>query len=128
MPKGFDEPDVSVAKKEKLPPDVLEELRYAYDQYKNAEDLLDVSQLSNVLQILGYTPTEAELYDMIGAMDPEKSTFITYELFKEKIYDFNRRFYSEDEIQLVFRIFDQDRTGYVDFEELNRIQTNLGKE
>ena len=80
---------------------------------------ITTKELSSVLQTLGSNPTEAELQDMINAVDADGSGTIDFpeflKMMANKIKDEN----SEEEIREAFQVFDKDGNGVVTPNELS---------
>ena len=88
---------------------------------------ITTKELSSVLQTLGSNPTEAELQDMINAVDADGSGTIDFPEFLKMMANKMKDENSEEEIRETFRAFDKDGNGIVTPAELKHVLQNLGE-
>ena len=80
-----------------------------------------------VMRSLGQNPTEAELKDMIDAIDLETPGQCSLPEFLTMFECTLQKDDGEAEIQKVFSELDKDGTGFVSAAEIHRVMTNLGE-
>ncbi|CAH2062379.1 unnamed protein product, partial [Iphiclides podalirius] len=79
-----------------------------------------------VIKALGYEPTKEELQQMINGVDKTQSGKLSFENFETAIM---RKIMSQDsdgDIMKSFRLFDNDDTGVISFDNVKRVSELLG--
>merc|ERR1712183_240382 len=105
-------------------------------QFKEAFALFDADgngaitteELGTVLRSLGQDPTEAELKDMIGEVDEDKSGKIEFPEFLVMMARKAKAVDTSEELAEAFKIFDKDGSGFIDAKELKNVMEGLGED
>ena len=81
-----------------------------------------------VLQFMGHNPTLKEVQEIIKSVDADDTGEIEFDEFLEvmtaKITDKN----TKEEIDRVFKLFDKDRNGTLEADDLHRVCKELGED
>jgi Ca2+-binding EF-hand superfamily protein len=90
---------------------------------------IEGSELSYVMSKLGETPTEDELEDMIRAVDLNGDGEIDFEEFigLMRLRMDERQRDPEEDLRDAFNIFDADRSGYIDRDEVRLLMKKLAQ-
>jgi len=88
------------------------------------DGVITTLELGTVLRSLGYTPTEAQLQDMIREVDADASGTIDFAEFLQMMVQTIRNI-GADLLQ-TFKLFDKDGNGFISASELKDIMTSLG--
>jgi calmodulin len=104
------------------------EFKEAFSVFDNDGDgTITIEELGTVLRMLGQTPTEAELQDMINEVDADGNGVIDFpefcQLMARKMKDKD----PEEELIEACRVFDRDGSGAISAAEIRDVMTNLGK-
>ncbi|KAL4218381.1 hypothetical protein ACF0H5_023118 [Mactra antiquata] len=110
---------------------------YMFDELKDAFEFFDVNgdghicgkELGKVLRALGQNPTEKNIRELLEEADKDGDQVITYDeyikLLKNKLKDKN---VVEIELREAFRVFDKNRDGNLNFQELQRALMCIGED
>jgi Ca2+-binding EF-hand superfamily protein len=90
---------------------------------------IEGSELSYVMSKLGETPTEDELEDMIRAVDLNGDGEIDFEEFigLMRLRMDERQRDPEEDLRDAFNMFDADRSGYIDRDEVRLLMKKLAQ-
>lgn len=90
---------------------------------------IEGSELSYVMSKLGETPTEEELEDMIRAVDLNGDGEIDFEEFigLMRLRMDERQRDPEEDLRDAFNMFDADRSGYIDRDEVRLLMKKLAQ-
>jgi len=104
------------------------EFKEAFSVFDNDGDgTITIEELGTVLRMLGQTPTQAELQDMINEVDADGNGVIDFpefcQLMARKMNDKD----PEEELIEACRVFDRDGSGAISAAEIRDVMTNLGK-
>lgn len=87
------------------------ELKEIFDYFdKDKSGTIDSKELIYLLRCLGENPVEAEVDDLIAALDSDNSGSIDWEEFKTMMLERRGNRDVDEEIKAVFRLFDRDDT------------------
>eukprot|EP00285_Hemiselmis_virescens_P019709 CAMPEP_0173378738 /NCGR_PEP_ID=MMETSP1356-20130122/1874_1 /TAXON_ID=77927 ORGANISM="Hemiselmis virescens, Strain PCC157" /NCGR_SAMPLE_ID=MMETSP1356 /ASSEMBLY_ACC=CAM_ASM_000847 /LENGTH=166 /DNA_ID=CAMNT_0014331913 /DNA_START=232 /DNA_END=732 /DNA_ORIENTATION=+ len=101
---------------------------------KDEKQESDVREIGTILRSLNIFPTEKQLQRWIHDIEEEEPTgFIKYEKFEplavrlmtEEALSHKR--HAEDEIVKAFQVLDEDKKGYLEADELQRLMTTYGE-
>ncbi|KAI4883867.1 hypothetical protein NFI96_020328 [Prochilodus magdalenae] len=108
------------------------EFRAAFEVFvQDAEDgCISTKELGKVMRMLGQNPTPEELQEMIDEVDEDGSGTVDFEEFlvmMVRCMKDDSKAKSEEELADLFRMFDKNRDGYIDMEELRLMLTSTGE-
>ncbi|KAJ7526119.1 hypothetical protein O6H91_17G082400 [Diphasiastrum complanatum] len=100
---------------------------------RNGDGMLSTDEIVELLDKFGLKMTEKELASMMAAVDKNRNGFVDLEEFlslyitnyDEGIADFIEE-HDEESLKRAFRVFDQNRDGYITAKELQTVLSNLG--
>merc|ERR1712203_292484 len=120
-PEKFARPGLSV--------DEVEEMKEAFDLFDNdGSGAISVNELTGAMKSLGFDVKHAVVYNMVSDLDADGSGEIEFGEFLEvmtaKLSDKNTR----EEIDRVFKLFDKDRNGTLEADDLSRVCKELGED
>ena len=111
-----------------LSKDEVEELRQAFDLFDtDGNGTIDPKELRAAMQSLGFEAKNQTIYQIIQDIDKEKTGEINFDQFLELM---TRRLAGSDtkeDIQKIFELFDDDKTGYISLQNLKRVAQDLGE-
>merc|ERR1712099_121037 len=112
-----------------LSEDEVEEIKEAFDLFDNDNSgAISVNELTSAMQSLGFDVKHAVVYNMVADLDSDGSGEIEFGEFLDvmcaKITDKN----TMEEIDRVFKLFDKDRNGTLEADDLSRVCKELGEE
>jgi len=95
---------------------------------RDGNGTISKSELGKIMSALGQDKTQKELDEILTRFDDDHSGNISYEEYKA-IIDANKLSHIEMEIQLreAFLVFDRDKSGTLDREELREVLTQMGE-
>merc|ERR1711972_1212248 len=109
--------------------DEVAEMKEAFDLFDNdGSGAISVNELTAAMKSLGFDVKHAVVYNMVADLDSDGSGEIEFGEFLEvmcaKITDKN----TMEEIDRVFKLFDKDRNGTLEADDLSRVCKELGEE
>merc|ERR1712196_330218 len=112
-----------------LSEDEVAEMKEAFDLFDNdGSGAISVNELTSAMKSLGFDVKHAVVYNMVADLDADGSGEIEFGEFLEvmtaKISDKN----TKEEIDRVFKLFDKDRNGTLEADDLSRVCKELGEE
>merc|ERR1711877_55748 len=112
-----------------LSEDEVEEIKEAFDLFDNdGSGAISVSELTGAMKSLGFDVKHAVVYNMVSDLDADGSGEIEFGEFLEvmtaKLSDKN----TKEEIDRVFKLFDKDRNGTLEADDLSRVCKELGED
>ena len=105
-------------------------------QYKEAFSVFDrdgsgticTNELGTIMQSLGKHLTEAELQDIINAVDSDRNGTVSFpEFLKMMAQESTVADDEHKELKEAFHVFDKDGNGFISPAELKSVMANLGK-
>merc|ERR1712184_36084 len=112
-----------------LSEDEVEEIKEAFDLFDNdGSGAISVNELTSAMQSLGFDVKHAVVYNMVSDLDADGSGEIEFGEFLDvmtaKLSDKN----TKEEIDRVFKLFDKDRNGTLEADDLSRVRKELGED
>merc|ERR1712151_1367357 len=112
-----------------LSEDEGEEIKEAFDLFDNDNSgAISVNELTSAMKSLGFDVKHAVVYNMVADFDSDGSGETEFGEFLDvmcaKITDKN----TMEEIDRVFKLFDKDRNGTLEADDLSRVCKELGEE
>ena len=109
--------------------DEIEEIKEAFDIFDiDKSGAISVSELLKSMNTLGFDTKNPAIYSMIKDMDEDGNGVIEFDEFLDmmtaRISDVNPR----EDLERVFKLFDDDRTGDITVENLKRVAKELGED
>ncbi|XP_059528970.1 centrin-2-like [Myotis daubentonii] len=116
-----------VSPKLELSPQQIQELRQAFDLFDtDATGTIDVKELKVVMRAMGFEPKKEEIM-MISEIDPEGTGKMNFNDFltvmTQKMWEKD----SKEDILKAFKLFDDDETGTISFDNLKCVSNELGE-
>ena len=107
------------------------------EMYKEIFDLFDVNgigslspnDLRNALEMFGYHPKRAIVYQIISDLDSDESGGITFKEFLKIMTDQNRPCDedTEEDYERVFSYFDSEQKGYLNRNDIQKVAMELNE-
>lgn len=115
-------------KQDTLTEEQMEEIKEAFNLFDtNHSGTVDVREFKAAMRALGFELKKEEVKKMLSDIDKAPTEQITYEEFvsltAHKMPDRD----SKEEIMKVFKLFDEDDSGFITFRNLKRICQELGE-
>ena len=112
-----------------LSSDEIEEIKEAFDIFDiDKSGAISVSELLKAMTTLGFDSKNPAIFNMISDMDEDGNGEIEFEEFLDmmtaRISDKN----TKEDLERVFKLFDEDRTGEISVENLKKVARELGEE
>merc|ERR1712195_124747 len=109
--------------------DEVEEMKEAFDLFDNdGSGAISVNELTSAMKSLGFDVKHAVVYNMVSDLDADGSGEIEFGEFLDvmtaKLSDKN----TKEEINRVFCLFDKDRNGTLEADDLSRVCKELGED
>lgn len=115
-------------KKDALSSEQLEEIREAFDLFDtDRSGTIDVRELKASMRALGFEVKKEEMMRILADIDKQVTSQITHDEFVTIMSTRMGDRDSKEEILKVFKLFDEDNTGYITFRNLKRICQELGE-
>ncbi|KAI6040790.1 calmodulin-like protein [Pisolithus marmoratus] len=106
----------------------IAEFKEAFSLFdQDGDGRITKDELGTLMRSLGQNPTEAELQNMIGAIDADADGTIDFQEFLTMMELMTRDTDGEKEMREAFNVFDVDGNGYVSAAELQQVMTRLGE-
>ncbi|XP_026873337.2 troponin C, slow skeletal and cardiac muscles-like isoform X1 [Electrophorus electricus] len=124
--------DIYKAAVEQLTDEQKSEFKAAFEVFvQDAEDgCISTKELGKVMRMLGQNPTPEELQEMIDEVDEDGSGTVDFNEFlvmMVRCMKDDSKAKSEEELSNIFRMFDKNRDGYIDIEELQAMLKSTGE-
>ncbi|CAF0963368.1 unnamed protein product [Adineta ricciae] len=107
----------------------IDHIRDAFAVFdKDMTGSITTDQFNKVLDSFGYNIPETELATFVNQLDIDKSGTIEFEEYLSFMMTFiKKNVTTEENLRDAFNLFDQDRDGFVNVDDLREIMTNLGE-
>merc|ERR1739845_277237 len=111
-----------------LTDDQLDEIREAFGLFDaDASGMIDVRELKAAMRALGFDVKNEELKKMVSDVDNDGNGTIEFGEFLEMMTGKMGEKDSREDIEKVFKLFDDDNTNKISFRNLARVAEELGK-
>jgi len=108
--------------------DEIEEIREAFNLFDtDGNGTIDPKELKEAMQSLGFEAKNQMIYQMISDIDKDGNGDIDFEEFLDVMTAGISTMDSKDDIQKIFNLFDDDKTGYISLQNLKRVARDLGE-
>jgi Ca2+-binding EF-hand superfamily protein len=111
-----------------LTEDEIEEIKEAFDLFdSDGSGTIDPAELKSAMQSLGFEAKNQTIYQMISDLDKDGSGAIDFDEFLDMMTARMSDKDTKEDINKVFRLFDDDKTGYITIKNLRRVAKELGE-
>ena len=111
-----------------LTEDEIEEIKEAFDLFDtDGSGSIDPKELRAAMQSLGFEAKNQTIYQMITDLDKNKSGNIDFEEFLDMMTARMSDKDTREDINKVFRLFDDDTSGSITIRNLRRVARELGE-
>merc|ERR1712194_882725 len=109
--------------------DEVEEMKEAFDLFDNdGSGAISVNELTSAMKSLGFDVKHAVVYNMVSDLDADGSGEIEFGEFLDVMTAKLSERNSKEEIDRVFNLFDKDRNGTFEGDELSKVCKELGED
>ena len=111
-----------------LTDDEIEELRQAFDLFDtDGSGTIDPKELRAAMQSLGFETKNQTIYQMIQDIDKDGDGDVNFDEFLDMMTSRLAGSDTKEDIQKIFELFDDDKTGYISLQNLKRVAIELGE-
>ena len=111
-----------------LTDDEVEELRRAFDLFDtDGGGTIDPKELRAAMRSLGLETKNQTVYQMIQDIDKDSKGEIDFDEFLDLMTSKLAGSDTEEDIQKIFHLFDDDETGFITLHNLKRVASELGE-
>ena len=120
-PKSYERPGLTA--------DEIEEIKEAFDIFDSEQTgAIAIAELTNAMKSLNFDSKNPTIYRMVVEMDTDGNGQIDFEEFLDmmtaRISDKN----TKADLERVFKLFDDNRQGFISVENLARVARDLGED
>ncbi|CAF1005526.1 unnamed protein product [Adineta steineri] len=106
----------------------LKELKDAFELFDtDRSGKISEKEFGNVFKALNIKINDKQLKQIVNQIDTDGTGEIEFEEFCRVMGESFSKKYSQDELRVAFRQFDQDNSGYIQAKELENIMNKMGK-
>ncbi|ELK35374.1 Centrin-2, partial [Myotis davidii] len=117
-----------VSPKLELSPQQIQELRQAFDLFDtDATGAIDVRELKVVMRAMGFEPKKEEIMKMISEIDAEGTEKMNFNDFLTVMTQKMCKKDSKEDILKAFKVFHDDETGTISFDNFKCVSNELGE-
>ncbi|CAD5114254.1 DgyrCDS3395 [Dimorphilus gyrociliatus] len=117
-----------IGPKPELTEEQKQEIREAFDLFDaDGSGTIDAKELKVAMRALGFEPKREEIKKMIADIDKEGTGTIDFNDFLQMMSQKMSEKDSKEEILKAFKLFDDDETGKISFQNLKRVAKELGE-
>lgn len=130
MAQRSTKPKFNAAKFERpgLTEDEIQEIKEAFDLFDtDGSNSIDPKELRAAMQSLGFEAKNQTIFQMISDLDKNKSGNIDFDEFLDMMTARMSDRDTREDINKVFRLFDDDCTGSITIRNLRRVAKELGE-
>lgn len=111
-----------------LSDDEVEELRQAFDLFDtDGGGTIDPKELRAAMRSLGLETKNQTVYQMIQDIDKDAKGEIDFDEFLDLMTSKLAGSDTEEDVQKIFQLFDDDETGFITLHNLKRVASELGE-
>lgn len=111
-----------------LTEDEIEEIKEAFDLFDtDGSGQIDPKELKAAMSSLGFESKNQTIFQMISDLDKNKSGTIEFDEFLDMMTARMSDKDTREDINKVFRLFDDDNTGTISIRNLRRVARELGE-
>ena len=115
-------------KRSELTEEQKQEIKEAFDLFDtDGSGTIDPKELRAAMQSLGFEAKNQTIFQMISDLDKNKSGSIDFEEFLDMMTARMSDKDTREDIQKVFRLFDDDTSGSITLRNLRRVAKELGE-
>ena len=115
-----------VRKKKELTRAEEEEIKTAFNMFdKDGSGNIDLQEMRDAMKALGVFLSKDEVKAMMASVDTDGNGFVDYDEFRNLIKGFIKNRNKVEELKRAFRIYDEDDTGLIEFDDLRRVANEL---
>ena len=112
-----------------LSADEVQEVKDAFDLFdSDSSGAVSVNELVEAMQSLGLEQKNEAVFNMIKEIDTDGSGELEFQEFLEMMTARLTNKTPRADIERVFKLFDNDRTGEISLDNLKRVASELGEE
>ncbi|KRX14981.1 Calmodulin [Trichinella nelsoni] len=109
--------------------ELVEQYRYAFEMFdQNRDGFITASEMYTVMSSLGLNPTTEETRSMIIQADADGNGEIDFSEFVCFLTGRQIPINEEQELSMIFQLFDQNGDGFISPQELKKAMENLGED
>ena len=111
-----------------LTEDEIEEIKEAFDLFDtDGSGTIDPKELKSAMESLGFEAKNQTIYQMISDLDKDGSGAIDFDEFLDMMTARLSDKDSREDINKVFRLFDDEKQGAITIKNLRRVAKELGE-
>ncbi len=111
-----------------LSSDEIEEIREAFNLFDaDGSGTIDPKELTSAMESLGFEAKNQTIYQMIKDIDKDGSGAIDFDEFLDMMTAKMSDKDTKEDINKVFKLFDDDTTGKISMKNLKRVARELGE-
>ena len=115
-----------VKKERPLTEEQLEEIKLAFDLFdKDGSGSIDINELRDAMKALGVYLPRDKVKSLMKEIDTDGSGSVEFDEFLNLMKDKLKSRNQEEELRKTFRIYDEDDSGKISFEDLKRVAQEL---
>jgi len=116
------------AKKSELSQEQTEEIKEAFNLFDTDHSgTIDIRELKAAMRALGFEMKKEEVKKLLADLDKDGNSQINLDEFTQMMTGKMSSRDSAEEIQKVFQLFDEDKTGFITFKNLKKVCQELGE-
>ncbi len=92
---------------------------------KDGSGNIDLQEMRDAMKALGVFLSKDEVKAMMASVDTDGNGFVDYDEFRNLIKGFIKNRNKVEELKRAFRIYDEDDTGLIEFDDLRRVANEL---
>ncbi len=115
-----------VRRKKELTRAEEEEIKTAFNMFdKDGSGNIDLHEMREAMKALSVHLSKDEVKQMMASVDTDGNGFVDYDEFRTLIKGHIKNRNKEEELRRAFRIYDEDDTGLIEFQDLRRVANEL---